>query len=58
MLEEKIEYNDLVNSIKDGNIPGDDKPNDKEATGNEDAGSKNGNFHAVLISNPLLTSCC
>ncbi|KAM2020303.1 hypothetical protein EV2_023790 [Malus domestica] len=42
VLEEKIEYNDLVNSIKDGNIPGDDKPNDKEATGNEDAGSKNG----------------
>ncbi|XP_050130884.1 carbon catabolite repressor protein 4 homolog 4 isoform X5 [Malus sylvestris] len=42
VLEEKIEYNDLVNSIKDGNIPGDDKPNDKEATGNEDARSKNG----------------
>ncbi|ONI05637.1 hypothetical protein PRUPE_5G016000 [Prunus persica] len=40
LLEEKIEYNDLVDSILDGNGHGDDKPNNKEAVENKDDGPK------------------
>ncbi|XP_034217679.1 carbon catabolite repressor protein 4 homolog 4 isoform X2 [Prunus dulcis] len=42
LLEEKIEYNDLVDSILDGNGHGDDKPNNKEAVENKDDGPKIG----------------
>lgn len=42
LLEEKIEYNDLVDSILDGNRLGDDKPNNKEAIENKDDGPKIG----------------
>lgn len=42
VLEDIIDYNDLVNSIQD---LGDNKQNDKEAIANKDPEPKNGNFH-------------
>lgn len=49
LLEEKIEYNDLVDSILDGNGHGDDKPNNKEAVENKDDGPKIGNLYYLFI---------
>lgn len=48
MLEEKIEYNDLVNSIQDGQILGDDK-HDVPTSGNIRAEPENGNFFCPFI---------
>lgn len=42
MLEEIIDYNDLVDSIQEGKVLGVDIQYDKEATANKDPGSKNG----------------
>ncbi|CAK7355913.1 unnamed protein product [Dovyalis caffra] len=42
ILEERIEYNDLVNSIEDESILCDDKQNDIQANGNESSEPKNG----------------
>ncbi|KAK9277280.1 hypothetical protein L1049_006820 [Liquidambar formosana] len=42
VLEEKIEYNDLVNSIQDGTILFDDKHSNALASGNNDVGPKIG----------------
>ncbi|XP_059663062.1 carbon catabolite repressor protein 4 homolog 4-like isoform X2 [Cornus florida] len=42
VLEEKIEYNDLANSIQDGTTSGIDKDNDKLASGNKDAEPQDG----------------
>ena len=47
VLEEKIEYNDLVNSIQDGQILGDDK-HDVPTSGNIRAEPENGNFFVLL----------
>ncbi|ONI05636.1 hypothetical protein PRUPE_5G016000 [Prunus persica] len=60
LLEEKIEYNDLVDSILDGNGHGDDKPNNKEAVENKDDGPKivfklkNPSNHVVIVANTHL----
>jgi hypothetical protein len=48
VLEEKIEYNDLVNSIQDGHILGDDE-HDVLTSGNKRAEPENGNFSFVLF---------
>nr|XP_004300396.2 PREDICTED: carbon catabolite repressor protein 4 homolog 4 isoform X1 [Fragaria vesca subsp. vesca] len=42
VLEEIIDYNDLVDSIQEGKVLGVDIQYDKEATANKDPGSKNG----------------
>lgn len=41
VLEEKIEYNDLVNSIQDGQLLGDDKHDGVQTNGNKGAEPKN-----------------
>ncbi|KAM5573784.1 hypothetical protein ABKV19_013370 [Rosa sericea] len=42
VLEDIIDYNDLVNSTQEGNVLDDDKQYDKDAIANKDPGSKNG----------------
>lgn len=46
VFEEKIEYNDLVNSIQDGD---DDKHEDMLTNGSNEAEPKNGYFFALLL---------
>lgn len=43
LVEDRIDYNELVNSIKDGSSCGDDQ-NNMLAGGNNDSDSKSGNF--------------
>lgn len=47
VLEEKIEYNDLVNSIQNGNSS-DDEPSNLQSEKQIDAAPKNGNFNLML----------
>ncbi|XP_061989037.1 carbon catabolite repressor protein 4 homolog 4 [Rosa rugosa] len=42
VLEDIIDYNDLVNSTQEGNVLDDDKQYDKDAIASKDPGSKNG----------------
>lgn len=43
LLEERIEYNDLVDAIQDDSILHDDKHSDTQANGDENSEAKNGN---------------
>ena len=51
LVEDKIDYNDLVNSIQDGSSCGDDK-NNMLGMGNNYTNSKKGNFlFSYVLSN-------
>jgi hypothetical protein len=54
LLEERIEYNDLVDSIQDVSILCDDKHSDTQANGDENSEPKNGNVSGCYsLSFPL-----
>lgn len=57
VLEEKIEYNDLVNSIQNGESSNDDEHSNDQSEKPKDAASENGNFYIVLLHTVTHAHC-